>query len=37
MRVCWLVVLFNGVSTLFESFNAEISHFDKCFKQFYWV
>ena len=30
----WLVVLFYGVSTLFGSFNAELSHFDKSFKQF---
>ena len=32
--VVWLVVLFDGVSTLFVSFNAELSHFDKSFKQF---
>ena len=32
--VGWLVVLFYGVSTLFESFDAELSHFDKSFKQF---
>ena len=25
----WLVVLLYGVSTLFGSFNAELSHFDK--------
>ena len=30
----WLVVLFNGVSTHFGSFNAELCHFDKNFKQF---
>ena len=30
----WLAVLFYGVSTLFVSFKAEISHFDKRFKQF---
>ena len=29
-----LVVLFYGVSTLFEQFNTELSHFDKHFKQF---
>ena len=29
-----LVVLFYGVSTLFGSFNAELSYFDKSFKQF---
>ena len=33
MFVC-LVVLFYGISTLFGSFNAELSHFDKSFKQF---
>ena len=31
---CWLVVLFYGVSTLFRSFNAKLSHFDKTLKQF---
>ena len=25
----WLVVLFYGISTLFGSFNVELSHFDK--------
>ena len=29
-----LVVLFHGISTLFRSFNAELNHFDKSFKQF---
>ena len=28
-----LVILFYGVSKLFESFNTELSHFDKSFKQ----
>ena len=32
--VGWLVILFYIVSTLFLSFNAESSHFDKGFKQF---
>ena len=32
--VGWLAVLFYGVSTLFGSFNAEFSHFDKISKQF---
>ena len=30
----WLFVLFYGVSTLFWSFNAELSHFDQSLKQF---
>ena len=30
----WLVVLFYGVSTLFRSFKAKLSHFNKSFKQF---
>ena len=29
----WLVSWFYGVSTLFGSFNAELRHFDKSFKQ----
>ena len=31
--VGWLVSFYD-VSTLFGSFNAELSHFDKSFKQF---
>ena len=38
MGISWtvgeLVVLFYGVSTHFGSLNAELSHFDKNFKQF---
>ena len=30
----WLLVLFYGISSLFGSFNTELSHFDKSFKQF---
>ena len=30
----WLVVLFYSVSTHFKSFNAELDHFDKSFKEF---
>ena len=30
----WFVVLFYGVSTLFGSFIARLSHFDKNFKQY---
>ena len=30
----YMVVLFYGASTLFGSFNAELSNFDKSFKQF---
>ena len=33
----WLVGWFYGVSTFFESFNTELSHFDISFKQFKWV
>ena len=32
--VGWLVVSFYGISTLFGSFNAKLSHSDKTFKQF---
>ena len=35
--VVWLVVLFYGVSTLFEPFNAKWSQFDKSFKPFSFV
>ena len=31
MEVGWLVILFYGVSTIFGSFNAKSSHFDKKF------
>ena len=34
MRIGRLVVMFYGISTLFGSFNAELSLFDKSFKQF---
>ena len=30
----WLVVLFYRVTTVFESLNAELSHFHKSFRQF---
>ena len=33
VKIDWLVVLFYGISTLFGLFNAELSHFDKSFKQ----
>ena len=29
MKICWLVGLFYGASTLFGSFNAELNQFDK--------
>ena len=31
--IVWLAILFYGVSTLSGSFKAELSHFDKSFKQ----
>ena len=34
VKVGWLVDFFYGVSTLFGSFNAELSLFKKGFKQF---
>ena len=32
--VVYLIILFYGISTLFGSFNAQLSHFDKSFQQF---
>ena len=34
LKVDWLVGLFDSVSTLFVSFNLELSHFDESFKHF---
>ena len=36
-NVDWLIILFYGVSTLHGSFNAELIHYDKSFKQFSFV
>ena len=37
LSIGWLVGWFYDISTIFESFNAELSHFDKSLKQSSWV